>query len=82
MGGGTFKHWEKHSAEATWLVNNRGSINHNGPTQSSSLHTVEGDKVPIVHVKSMGKAVRVLPASGKGKPLHGTVFAQEPVSTW
>ena len=53
MGGGTFKHWEKHLAEATWLVNTRGSISRDGPTQSSSLHTVEGDKVPVVHVKSM-----------------------------
>ena len=56
--GGTYKHWEKHLAEATWLVNTRGSINRDGPTQSGSLHTVEGDKVPVVHVKSMlGKAV-------------------------
>lgn len=53
MGGGTFKHWEKHLAEATWVVNTRGSINRAGPTQSSSLHTVERDKVPVVHVKSM-----------------------------
>jgi len=27
MGGGTFKHWDKHLAEATWLVNTQGSIN-------------------------------------------------------
>jgi len=27
MGGTTFKNWEKHLAEATWLVNTRGSIN-------------------------------------------------------
>lgn len=39
--------------------------------QSSSLHTVEGDKVPVVHIKSMlGKAVQVLPASGKGKTVE------------
>ena len=44
MGGGTFKHWEKHLAEATWLVNTRGSINRDGP--ASSLHTVKGDKGP------------------------------------
>ena len=70
-----FKNWEKHLAEATWLVNARGSINRDGP--ASSLHTVKGDKVPVVHVKNMlGKAVWVLPASGKGKPLRGTVFAQ------
>ena len=82
MGGGTFKHWEKHLAEATWLVNTQGSISHDGPTQSSSLHTVEGDKVPVVHVKStLRKAVWVLPFSGKGKPLCGTVFAQGPGCT-
>ena len=78
MGGGTFKHWEKHLAEATWLVNTRGSIN-----RVSSLHTVKGDKVPVVHVKNMlGKADWVLPASGKGEPLHGTAFAQGPRSPW
>ena len=81
MGGGTFKHWEKHLAEATWLVNTRGSINRDGP--AISLHTVKGGKVPVVHVKSMlGKAVWVLPASRKGKPLCGTVFAQGPGCTW
>ena len=81
MGGGTFKHWEKHLAEATWLVNTRGSINRDGP--ASFLHTVKGDKVPVIHVKNMlGKAVWVLPASGKGKPLHGTVFAHGPGCTW
>ncbi len=58
MGGGTFKHWEKHLAEVTWLVNTRGSINCKAPTQSSSLHTVKGDKFHVVHVKSMlGKVV-------------------------
>ena len=83
MGGRTLKHWEKHLAEATWLVNTRGSISRDGPTQSSSLHTVKGDKVSVVRVKSMlGKADRVFPASGKGKPLCGTVFAQGPGSTW
>ena len=83
MGVRTFKHWEKHLAEATLLVNTRGSISHDGPTQSSSLHTVEGDKVPVVHIKStLRKAVWVLPDSGKGRPLCGTVFAQGPGSTW
>ena len=48
-------------AEVTWLVSIQGSISHDGPVQSSSLHTVEGDKVTVVHVKSMlGKAVWVL----------------------
>ena len=70
-------------AEVTWLVSIQGSISHDGPVQSSSLHTVEGDKVPVVLVKSMlGKVVWVLPASGEGKPFRGTVFAQGPGSTW
>jgi len=30
----------------------------------------------------LGKAVWVFPASGKGKPLGGTVFAQEAEFTW
>ena len=81
MGSGTFKHWEKHLAEATWSVSTRGSISRNGP--ASSLHTVKGDKVSVVHVKNMlGIVVWVFPASGKGKPLHGTIFAQGPGSTW
>ena len=25
VGGGTFKHWDKHLAKDTWLVNTRGS---------------------------------------------------------
>ena len=83
IGGGIFKHWEKHLEEATWLINTRGSVSRDGPTQSSSLHIVKGDKIPVVHVKNMlGKAVWVFPASGKGKPFRGTVFAQGPGSTW
>jgi len=26
MGGGTFMHWEKHLAEATWLASSQGSM--------------------------------------------------------
>ena len=53
---------------------------HDGP--ASSLHTVKGDKVPVVHAKNtFGKVVWVFPASEKGKPLHGAVFAQRPGST-
>jgi len=75
-GGRTFKHWEKHLAEATWLANTWGSTNRDGPSQSNFLHTVEGDKVPELHVKSMlGEAVLVFPASRKDKPLSGTFFA-------
>ncbi|RMB98168.1 hypothetical protein DUI87_25649 [Hirundo rustica rustica] len=50
LGGGSFKNWEQHLAKATWLVNTRGSTNRAGPAQSESLHTVDGEKVPVVHV--------------------------------
>ena len=81
VGGQTFKHWQEQLAEAIWLVITRESINRDGPAKS--LHTVKGDKVPVIHVKNMlGKAVWVLPFSGKDKPLRGTVFAQGPGSTW
>ncbi|KAK4806485.1 hypothetical protein QYF61_013978 [Mycteria americana] len=83
MGGGTFKHWDTHLAKATWLVNTRGSVNRPGPAQSKLLRTVEGDKVPVVHIKNMlGKTVWVTPASGKGKPIRGIAFAQGPGCTW
>ncbi|KAK4820268.1 hypothetical protein QYF61_022838 [Mycteria americana] len=83
MGAGTFKHWDTHLAKATWLVNTRGSANRAGPAQSKLLHTVEGDKVPLVHIKNMlGEAVWVTPASGKGKPIRGIAFAQGPGCTW
>ncbi|KAM6327934.1 uncharacterized protein FN964_015589 isoform 3-T3 [Alca torda] len=83
MGGGTFKNWDKHLAQATWLVNTRGSINRAGPAQSDLLHNIEGDKVPVVHERNMlGKAVWVSPTAGKGKPIRGTVFAQGPGCTW
>ena len=83
----TVPHWVTSSqpgAEAaTWLGNTRGSISRDGPAQSSFLHTVEGDKVPVVHVKStLGKAIWVFPASGKGRPVCGTVFGQGPGSIW
>ncbi|XP_064902006.1 uncharacterized protein LOC135577289 [Columba livia] len=83
LGGGTFKNRDSHLAKATWLVNTRGSTNRARPAQSEILRTVEGDKVPVVHMKNMlGKAVWVTPASGKGKPICGIVFAQGPGSTW
>ena len=72
MGCGTFKHWDAHLAKATWLFNTRVSVNRAGPAQSEPLCTVEGDKVPVVHVKNMlGKTVWVIPASNKGKPIRG-----------
>ena len=83
MGGGTFKHWDTHLPKATWIVNTRGSANRAGPAQSELLHTVEGDKVPVVHIKNLlGKTVWVIPASGKGKPTRGIAFAQGLGYTW
>ncbi|RMC16227.1 hypothetical protein DUI87_08442 [Hirundo rustica rustica] len=83
LGGGTFKNWEVNLAKATWMVNTRGSINRAGPAQSEPLHTVDGDKVPVVHMKGiLGKTVWINPTSGKGRPISGLVFAQGPGSTW
>jgi len=83
VSGGMFRHWGEHLAEATCLDNSQGSISQDSPAQSSPLHNVVEDKVPIVHAKNMlGKVVCVLLDSGKGKPLHGTVFAQGPGCTW
>ncbi|GAB0192637.1 hypothetical protein GRJ2_001729100 [Grus japonensis] len=83
MGGGTLKHWDIHLAKATWLVNTRRSANRAGPAQSKLPRPVEGDKVPVVHMKNMlGKTVWVISASGKGKPICGIAFAQGPGCTW
>jgi len=83
MGGGTFKNWDTHLAKATWLLNTRGSTNQAGPAQSKHQRPVEGDKVPVVHMRNMlGKTVWVSPASGKGKPIRGIAFAQGPGCTW
>ncbi|RMB97181.1 hypothetical protein DUI87_26342 [Hirundo rustica rustica] len=51
LGGGSFKNWEQHLAKATWLVNTRGSTNRAGPAQAEPLHTIDGDKVPVVHAR-------------------------------
>ncbi|RMC02617.1 hypothetical protein DUI87_20772 [Hirundo rustica rustica] len=83
LGGGTFKNWELNLAKATWMVNTRGSINRAGPAQSEPLHTVDGDKVPVVHMKGiLRKTVWINPTSSKGRPIRGIVFAQGPGSTW
>jgi len=82
MEGGTFKNWDTHLAKATWFVNTRGSINRAGSTHSKPQHPVEGDKVPVVHMRNiLGKTVWVSPASGKGQPIHGIAFAQGPGCT-
>ena len=83
MGVGTFKNWNTHLAKATWLVNTRGSTNWAGPAQSKLPCPVEGDKIPIVHMRNMlGKTVWVSLGSGKGKPICRTAFAQGPGCTW
>ena len=83
MGCGTFKHWDTHLAKVTWLVNTRASANRAGSAQSEPLHTVEGDRDPLMHVKNMlGKTVWVIPASGKGRPIHGVAFTEGPGCTW
>ncbi|KAF4794331.1 uncharacterized protein K02A2.6-like protein [Turdus rufiventris] len=83
LGGGTFKNWKTNLAKTTWIVNTQGSVNRAGPAQSGPLHTVDGDKVPVVHMNSiLGKTVWISPTSGKDKPIHGIVFAQGPGYTW
>uniref|UniRef100_A0A8C3ETQ1 ribonuclease H n=1 Tax=Corvus moneduloides TaxID=1196302 RepID=A0A8C3ETQ1_CORMO len=83
LGGGTFKNWEVNLAKATWIVNTRGSINRAGPAESEPLHTVDGDRVPAVHLRGiLGKTVWINPTSGKDKPIRGIVFAQGPGCTW
>lgn len=47
---GTFRHWDNHLAKAIWLVNTRKSGEWAGPAQSKLSHTVEGAKVPTVHI--------------------------------
>lgn len=37
----------------------------------------------MLHIKNLlGKTVQVIPASVKGKPIHGITFAQGPGCTW
>lgn len=76
-GGGTLQLWEKHLAEAPWLVSTGGSIDRDDPSPCSSLRAARGDEVPAVHVKNaLGKAAGGLPASGKGRAVRGAVCAQ------
>ncbi|RMB97712.1 hypothetical protein DUI87_25711 [Hirundo rustica rustica] len=78
LGGGTFKNWELNLAKATWMVNTRGSINRAGPAQSEPLHTVDGDKVPVVHMKGiLGKTVWINPTSSKGRPSVGLFLLKD-----
>ncbi|RMB89291.1 hypothetical protein DUI87_34342 [Hirundo rustica rustica] len=73
LGGGSFKNWEQHLAKATWLVNTRGSTNRAGPAQAEPLHTIDGDKVPVVHARVMVKHfVHLMSISG----------GQELLSSW
>lgn len=72
-GEGTFKNWDAHLAQATWLVNTKAS----GPAHFKLSSAAEGDRPPVVPMKSvLGKKVWGSPESGKGKPIHGIAFAQ------
>lgn len=82
MGVGTFKHWGTHLGRATCSVSSRGSASWAGHAQSNLLYTKERDKGPIVHVKICWGGQAGLFLSGKGKPIHGIAFAQEPRSSW
>ncbi|TRZ06225.1 hypothetical protein HGM15179_020883 [Zosterops borbonicus] len=83
LDGGSFKNWEQHLAKAAWLVNTRDSTNRAGPAQSDLLHTVDVDKVPVVHVRGLlGKTVWISSAPSTDKPIRGIVFAQGPGCTW
>ncbi|RMB93146.1 hypothetical protein DUI87_30468 [Hirundo rustica rustica] len=83
LGGRSFKNWEQHLAKATRLVNTRGSTNRAGPAQAEPLHTIDGDKVPVVHARGLlGKTVWIKSASSTDKPICGVVFAQGPGCTW
>lgn len=83
LGNRAWKHWEANVAEATWLVNTRRSANRAGPAQTKPLHTVGGDKVPVLHTgKWLRRSVWHSPPMGKGKPINGIVFAQGPGCTW
>jgi len=78
VGDGAFKHQDTLLVKATWLLNARGSINRAGPAQSKLLRTVEGHKVPVVHIKNtLGKTVWVIPTLGKGKPIHGILLLRD-----
>lgn len=83
LGNGACKHWDTNLAEATWLLNTRGSANHSGPAQTNPLHIVGEDKVPILHIgKWLEKSVWISPPIGKGKPVCWIFFAQGPWCTW
>lgn len=69
-----------HTFSKSHLVSQHsGSVNRAGLAQSNLLHTVEGNKVSVAHIKNiLGKTVWVIPTSGKGKPLCGIAFGQGP----
>lgn len=83
MGVGTFKQWDTHLAIATLLINIWRFASQAGPAQGNLLHTVEEENVPVAHIKNMlGKTVWVIPASCKGKLIHGIAFIQGPLCMW
>lgn len=71
LGNGAWKHRDANLSEATWLVN---AANHPGPALTKPLHTVGGDKVPVLHIgKGLEKSVWISPPMRKGRPIHGIV---------
>lgn len=58
---GTFKHCDMLLVKGTWLDNTWGSASQDESAQSNFLHTVEGDKVPVMHMKKKRKNVWCVP---------------------
>lgn len=63
-------------AEATWLANSRRSDNQPGPAQTEPMCIV-GDKVPAVKLGNGFGTVRVVPPSGRGKPVCGMLLLKD-----
>lgn len=79
--GGTCKYWSTYLANATWLITTRGSANQAGLAQSKLLCIVEGDKVPVLHIKNIPEETGLFLPQAKAN-IHGIAFAQGPKYTW
>lgn len=82
MGRGTFKHWDAHwqrpPGESALEDLPSGQIKN----QKIKIFTVEGNKVPVVHMKNvLQKTFWIISALGKGKLICSIVFAQGPGHT-
>lgn len=77
-GNEAWKQCNANLAEATWILNTRGTPNHPAPPKTSPLQIFGGDKVPVLHIGNwLGKPVWISPPMGKGKRIHGIVFPQK-----